>query len=251
MTTTLRLAAALVGGLLVSGSASDLSASSNNESANATVPRDPAHPPVGHDQAFYTFGVAPFVADYAPPEPGTYKLPPIRTVSDHPLVDATGTATTLEAALGGRMAVVSFIYGSCAEATGCPMSTAVLYQLDSQLIAQKNFGRDVALLTISFDPERDTPERLAQMQSHRAAGSDWRFLTAKDQAALQPLLDDFGQTVTPLRYPDGTWTGVYRHVLKVYLLDGERRVRNIYGAGFLDPRVVANDLKTLQIERAR
>ena len=250
MKATVALGRGLVAAILVASTVASTVAASTAKADTATTPQAAASakPPIGHDEAFYTFGVGTFAPHYAPPDPGTYALPPIQTVKDHALVDAFGQPTTLARVLDGRLAVVSFIYGSCAEATGCPMSTAVLHRLDAELAGEPAFRREVVLVTVSFDPKRDTPTRLGEMQKGRAVGSNWQFVTTTDEITLAPLLDDFGQTVSSLRYPDGAWTGVYRHVLKVYLLDRDRRVRNIYGVGFLDPRVVASDLKTLQLE---
>jgi cytochrome c peroxidase len=208
-------------------------------------------PPITSGDVSYTFGVGSFTPEYTLPRPGSYELPPIDTVSDHAVVDAAGNATTLAKVIDGRLAVVSFIYGTCAEATGCPMSTAVLHHLDAELARDPELASNVTLVTVSFDPARDTPERLTEMQKQRSPGSTWQFLTARDEAALAPLLDDFGQSISRLRYPDGTWTGLYRHVLKVYLLDRDLRVRNIYSVGFLNPDLVKGDLETLQMERKR
>src|SRR5262249_61640049 len=97
----------------------------------------------------------------------------------------------------------------------------------------------------SFDPERDTPARMAAVRRLHAPRADWRFVTTRDEADLAPLLADFGQPVAKLRWEDGTWTGLYRHVLKVFLLDGANRVRNVYSVGFLNPEVVLNDLRTV------
>ena len=44
---------------------------------------------------------------------------------------------------------------------------------------------------------------------------------------------------------DGTWSGTFRHVLKVFLLDQRNHVRNVYSVGLLDPQLVLNDLRTL------
>ena len=37
----------------------------------------------------YTYAVGRFASEYTPPAPGSYTLPPIATVTDHPLLDAT------------------------------------------------------------------------------------------------------------------------------------------------------------------
>jgi len=143
--------------------------------------------------------------------------------------------------------VVAFVYMSCAEATGCPFSMAVLHRLDSELAADPNLSARVVLLTISFDPDRDTPERLAELRELHHPKSDWRFATTSGQSQLQPLLADFDQRVVKLHFPDGRWSGLFRHVLKVFLLDEENRVRNVYSVGFLDSDLVLTDLRTLLV----
>jgi cytochrome oxidase Cu insertion factor (SCO1/SenC/PrrC family) len=193
----------------------------------------------------YTFGVGDFVPEYTPPPPGTYALPPIATVHDHPVLDSDGRRTTLFALKRDRLAVVAFVYTTCVEATGCPLSFAVLHRLDRDLAADRALAGRVRLLVVSFDPTRDTPARMAAMRRFHAPRSDWRFVTTRDEAELGPLLDDFGQPVAKLRDADGAWTGLYRHVLKVFLLDERNVVRNVYGLGLLDPVLVLNDLRTL------
>ena len=95
----------------------------------------------------------------------------------------------------------------------------MLHRLDRALAADADLRRRVVLVSISFDPERDTPARMAAVRAAHAPKTDWRFLTTPDEDALAPLLDDFGQPVAQLRYEDGRWTGLFRHVLKVFLLD--------------------------------
>ena len=46
----------------------------------------------------------------------------------------------------------------------------------------------------------------------------------------------------------GQDTGIYAHQLRVYLVDRQRRIRNIYGLGFLDPRLLLTDVLTLLAE---
>src|SRR5262245_55431738 len=70
----------------------------------------PARRAVGPEDTSYTYTVGPFVADYVPPPPGSYSLPVIERVSDHPVFDSGGNATTLRALQGDRLAVVAFVY---------------------------------------------------------------------------------------------------------------------------------------------
>jgi cytochrome c peroxidase len=166
------------------------------------------------------------------------------------VLDADGRATTLFALKGDRLAVVAFVYTTCADAAGCPLSMAVLHRLDRALAADAALRGRVTLLAVSFDPERDTPRRMAEIRALHAPRADWRFVTTADAAALDPILADFHHPVAKLRFPDGAWSGLFRHVLKVFLLDGESRVRNVYSAGFLDAELVLTDLRTLAGVRA-
>jgi len=192
-----------------------------------------------------TFGVDGFRPEYVPPAAGSYTLPVITTVGDHPLLDVDGRSTSLFAVKRDRLAVVAFVYTTCTEAAGCPLSLAVLHRLDRALAADPALGRRVTLVAASFDPERDTPARMAVVRRFHAPRADWRFVTTRGEPELGALLADFGQPVAKLRFPDGAWSGLFRHVLKVFLLDGGNRVRNIYSAGLLNPELVLNDLRTL------
>lgn len=197
----------------------------------------------------YTYAIGSFVPEYTPPAPGTYELPVIDTVDDHPVVTEDGHAARLCELTRDRVAVVAFVYTTCVESTGCPVSQAVLHRLDRALAADPELRSRVMLVSLSFDPERDDPARLAAIRAANAPESDWRFVTASSEDTLAPLLDDFGQPVARLRFADGRWTGLYRHVLKVFLLDPEHRVRNVYSTGFLHAELVLNDVRTLLMER--
>jgi len=197
----------------------------------------------------YTYGVGNFAPEYTPPAPGTYDLPVVDTLDDHPLIDDSGHTVRLFDLTRDRIAVVAFIYTTCIETTGCPLSQSVLQRLDRALAADADLRRRVVLVSVSFDPERDDPARLAAVRAAHAPKADWRFVTTSGEDTLAPLLDDFGQPVARLRFPDGRWTGLYRHVLKVFLLDRAHRVRNVYSTGFLDSELVLNDVRTLLMER--
>jgi cytochrome c peroxidase len=185
---------------------------------------------------------------FTPPAPGTYSLPPIDTVSDHQLLDSTGKPVNLFNLITGKVAVVSFIYTSCADVGGCPLAAAVLHQVDRLLSGRPELARRVVLLSLSFDPERDTPVRMAEVREALSPRTDWRFLTSATPEALQPVLADFNQPVAKLWQEDGNWSGLFRHVLKVYLLDADHQVRNIYSTGLFNAQLVVNDIETVLLE---
>ena len=171
------------------------------------------------------------VARFEAPAPGSYELPPITRVSEHRLLDEAGRDTKLLGLAPGEAALVSFVYLGCPDA--CPAVTALLARLDAELAQRPVLGRRVQLVTVSFDPANDPPEHMAALRRSLAPRGRWRFLTARAEAAIAPVLADFGQDASP------------SHVLKLFLVDDSGQVRNIYSTGFLDVRLLLADLETL------
>lgn len=184
----------------------------------------------------------PPALDYEPPAVGTYELPVIQQVSEHWLLDASGGKAPVLGIGTEEVAVVSFIYGRCAEA--CPLALATLRSLDRELAARPLLSARTRLVTVSFDPEQDDPARMAELRTHMAPHGRWEFLTAPDRTSLAPVLEEFGQRVsaTPI---EGTDAERLQHVLKVFLVDGSGAVRNIYSTGFLVPSLLRNDVATV------
>jgi len=182
---------------------------------------------------------------FTPPPPGTYALPVIDTVKDHWLLDSTAKQVSLFNLTAEKIAVISFMYTACGDVGGCPLAAAVLQQIDRRLSARPALAKRVVLLSVSFDPERDTLARLAEVREILAPHSDWHFLTGTTSESSQAMLEDFHQPVAKLWQADGNWSGLFRHVLKVYLLDTKHQVRNIYSTGLFDAQLVLNDIETV------
>jgi cytochrome oxidase Cu insertion factor (SCO1/SenC/PrrC family) len=187
-----------------------------------------------------------FSPAFIPPAAGTYELPAVKRVPGFVLRDSTGRTVSTQEITPGKVAVVSFIYTACPERLGCPLASLALQDLQARLKDQ-DLQRDVVLLSISFDPGRDAPARLAKYA--RVYGADprlWRFMTAPSSSALDKLLVGYGQDRAPVYDERGRFTGRYSHVLKVFLLDQAGYIRNIYSAGFLVPELMVNDIKTVR-----
>ena len=142
------------------------------------------------------------------------------------------------------------MYTSCAEVGGCPLAATVLQQVDQKLAVLPELARHVTLISLSFDAERDSPQRMAEIRQGLAPQTDWHFLTSANQDDLQSVLADFNQPVAKLWNEDGSWSGLFRHVLKVYLLDANHQVRNIYSTGLFSAQLVLNDIDTILLESA-
>ena len=122
---------------------------------------------------------APADDPVAPPDVLRVSTVPYR-VPDVKLVRQDGTATTLEQEMNdGRPVVLNFIFTSC-EAI-CPMMTHIFAEFQKKLGAESSH---VHLMSISIDPEQDTPERLREYAQRFHAGPGWTFYTGTEAASV-------------------------------------------------------------------
>jgi len=101
---------------------------------------------------------------------------------DFSLVDQNGDPVNLTL-YENKIVVVSFLYTSCPDI--CPALTYQLRKLSEVL--EEDYGESVEFISITVDPARDTPERLASFAANNNA--DWKFLTSVSN-------DSFGDMVS-------------------------------------------------------
>ncbi len=104
----------------------------------------------------------------------SYQVPPVT------LVREDGRSVALRDELDdGRPVVLSFIYTTCT--TICPLTSMTLAELQHKL----GTGRDkVHLVSISIDPEQDTPARLRDYAKKFGAGPEWQHYTGTVEASV-------------------------------------------------------------------
>jgi cytochrome c peroxidase len=181
--------------------------------------------------------------DFPAPVPGTYTLPALWAAADADVLTGDGEAVRLHELMGDKAVIMSFIYTSCGDVNGCPLATFVLSQLQAPVRTDPALADRVRLITISFDPEHDKPDVIETYgRNFRDENFDWRFLTTESPQALAPLLRDYDQFVQPA---DENSANVISHVLRVYLIDEQMQVRNIYNTSFLHVDTVLSDLRTI------
>jgi protein SCO1/2 len=191
--------------------------------------------------------------DYEPPVPGSYTLPVVKNAAGGALIDSTGKSVNLSELTHGRITVLSFIYTRCAAPKACPYATNMLGQLHQVSAKDERLARNMRLVSLSFDPEHDTPQQLAnyaEAMRETKSGCEWRFATPKTRHELDVILDAYNQVVDKRANPNDP-QGPLSHILRVFLIDAQGRVRNIYSSGTLDPRLVLADVKTLMMEPAQ
>ncbi len=221
------------------------------------------------------------------PAPGTYQLPPMRGAAGGRLLGTEGQPVELADLLSEKVVLLSFIYRTCDDVNGCPLSTMVLRTVAKRLRDNPELADALRLVTISFDPENDTPaemaefarmirgegdargervgvgvdervgERLGQRLGNSPSegegrgerGLDWQFLTSESDAQIAPVLEAYQQFV--VEDAAGQGGGKFSHILRVYLIDTDAQIRNIYSLSFLHPDILVNDVETLVMEDAR
>ena len=103
-----------------------------------------------------------------------YRIPELQ------LVTASGATVSLPKELDdGRAVVLNFIYTTCE--TTCPLSSATFAQVQALLGADR---KAVHLVSISIDPEQDTPARLREYAKKFGAGPGWQLYTGTQQASV-------------------------------------------------------------------
>jgi len=97
----------------------------------------------------------------------------------------------------GKIVLISFIYTNCPDI--CPLTTARIAQVEDKL--GDMVGRDIFFISMTVDPERDTPERLKEFATAFDAGPGWLFLTGKpeDIRLINSKLGDKSRTLSEHR----------------------------------------------------
>ena len=118
-----------------------------------------------------------------PGVPKTFQVGEV--VPDFELIDEQGKPARLSDSRG-RLSLIEFIYTRCPLPDVCPRLSA------NFALLQRKFGREVALLSITIDPEHDTPAVLLEYAARwRADAGTWRFLTG-DPPEIQRVAGMFG-----------------------------------------------------------
>src|SRR5229473_6866318 len=88
----------------------------------------------------------------------------------------------------GKIVLISFIYTNCPDI--CPLTTARITQVEDKL--GEIVGRDIFFISMTVDPERDTPKKLKEFATAFDVGPGWLFLTGKpeDIRAINYTLGD-------------------------------------------------------------
>jgi len=150
---------------------------------------------------------------------------------DVSLIDQHGKTISL-ASLKGKPVLIDFIYTSCAST--CPVLTAKIAAVAREL--GPALGANVTIVSITLDPEHDSPAQLAAYaKSQTADNNGWLFLTGKP-ADIDQVLAAF--KLRRMRESDGS----IMHSVSAFLLGPDGHQIRQYNALDVSAKAVAADI---------
>lgn len=165
------------------------------------------------------------------------RLAVIRPAPDFQLINQEEQPLRL-ADLRGRVVLVGFIFTRCSGT--CPATTHRMSLIQQELQRRGLFKDNrVKLVSISLDPDRDTPVVLRQYaRMYDADLKTWSFLTGPP-ATVKKVIPAWDMWVKPAE------NGQLDHPSRIFLLDRQHRIREIYNLGFLQTGWVCEDIELL------
>jgi protein SCO1/2 len=149
--------------------------------------------------------------------------------------------------LAGRVYIANFIFTTCV--LECPRLTREMGHLLPMLAP---YGDRVHLVSISVDPQNDTPERLREyMARYHADRHRWTFVTGPADAVMHAVTEGFRVGVQDApRRADGTFDPLELvHSNRFALVDVHGRLRRTYVADADGMRDLMRDLPAVLEER--
>ncbi|MDB6119250.1 MAG: hypothetical protein JWO08_3031 [Verrucomicrobiaceae bacterium] len=163
---------------------------------------------------------------------------PLLTVGDEvpdcELVDEQGKTLHLRDYRGQAVAL-TFIFTRCPLASYCPLMSSHF------LAAQRELSKEAGdkkwhLLSLSFDPEHDTPDKLqAYGKAHSANASRWTFATGEGDAVIR-FGASFGLTA---KFEEG----LLNHNLRTVVIDAKGRVQHLFKGNEWKPQELVWELR--------
>ena len=166
-------------------------------------------------------------------------LPKIKPAPEFTLTKQDGVRLALKE-LRGKVLAITFIFASCADT--CPLLTAKMAGIQDRL--GTDFGKKIYFISITVDPERDSPEVLKRYAAaHKANPAGWAFLTGtRDE--IRDVAKRYGI------YYKKTPRGDVDHTFLTSLVDAKGTLRVQYMGVKFNPDEMLRDLQSLLRERS-
>ena len=166
-------------------------------------------------------------------------IPTGAPVPNQTFVNQDGQSVTLDS-LRGSAVVVTFIYTSCPLPEFCPLMDRNFAKIQAKLKEQNNLLK-AHLLSVSFDPQIDTPPVL---KKHAASlGADprlWSFVTG-DRDEIDKWASGFGVSISRATNDPRDIT----HNLRTALLDRQGNLVQVYKGNEWTPEQILADIRVM------
>jgi protein SCO1/2 len=167
----------------------------------------------------------------------TGPLPEIGPAAAFALMSQDGNPVTL-IGLRGKVVAVNFFYTACPDI--CPLLTQKLVEVQDAL--GEDFGKNIAFVSITVDPEHDTPEVLKDYAAAwEAKTAGWSFLSGPPEA-VRDVVRRYGGYVAK------TAEGAIDHTLLTSIIDPRGVLRVQYLGMRFDPAEFRRDLLSLVVK---
>ena len=159
-------------------------------------------------------------------------------VPDTALLDQSNRRRSI-AEWRGSVTLLTFIYTRCPLPNYCPLIDRHFATIQHAITADSVLRDKVRLVSVSFDPEQDSPAVLtAHAKRLKADPAIWTFLTG-DRVTVDRFTARFG---VGLIRPDGSLE--ITHNLRTILIGGDGRILRIYAGNEWSPSTAIEDLRT-------
>ena len=180
------------------------------------------------------------------------ELPKYFEVPEFTLTDQLGRDFS-SASLEGKVMLANFVFINCTLL--CPVLTPRMAEVQSHLVGDGLLGSRVVLLSITVDPEQDTPESLrAYADGYGADHESWRFLTGSPEDVRAVITDGLKLGYNRIEqsnqhvHADGT-VHLHEydvlHSTRMVLADRAGVVRALYNTDDWDAERVVADIEAL------
>lgn len=181
------------------------------------------------------------------PDAGLTRSPAVSTLTplgaalpDFLLTNQHGDSVSLSS-LHGQIVVVTFIYTRCPLPDYCPLLMRNFQEIRNRF--PDALGKDLTLLSITFDPRYDTPDVLARYGEKYGVGNGWHLLTGS-HASIERIAESFGVEYWPEE-------GMFTHTLVTAIIDRRGNLYAIVEGKNHSPAQLQDLVETALSERRR
>lgn len=145
----------------------------------------------------------------------------------------------------GKLVLINYIFTNCPDI--CPLGTNNMRLIQERL--KKENTKNVEFISLSFDPEFDTPEVLAKFAAIRNLDlGNWAFLTG-GKSVTDAIIKKAGVLAVvgdSTVFKDGRKIYYYIHTDRIQLIDADSRIRKNYKGSEINIDEIINDIKSLE-----